>query len=176
MPSINDPLARQLLNARHIASFATENPDRTIHMVAVWFLFAGGPAHARTTPDDDNARIYLATSTRTRKARNIEANPKVTLMIDSRDAASSCGITIYGNAQMLSGEASRHWNEQVHRKYLSAGALHDPKVGPVFAAFDDLTIEITPRSIIAWDMREMDRQAFSGSFEKNPDYLLPVAP
>lgn len=176
MASINDPLAQQLLNGRFIASFATENPDRTIHIVAVWFLFAGGPAHARTTPDDDNARIYVATSTRTRKARNIEANPKVTLMIDSRDVAASRGITIYGAAQMLSGEASRHWNEQVHRKYLSAAALTDPKVGPVFAAWDDLTIEITPRSIIAWDLRDADRQVFGGSLEKNPDYLLPVTP
>jgi len=176
MASINDALAQRLLNGRYIASLGTENPDHTIHMVSVWFLFAGGPAHARTTPDDDNARIYVATSTRTRKARNVEANPRVTLMIDSRDVASSCGITIYGAAQMLTGEASRHWNEQVHRKYLSAAALSDPKVGPVFAAADDITLEITPRSIISWDMRDYDRQVFGGAFEKNPDYLLPVTP
>ena len=176
MPTLSDPLVQQLLNERRIASLASENPDRNIHLVAVWFLFAGGPRHSAPSPDDDNARIYIATSTRTRKARNIESNPKVSLMIDSRDVSSSCGITIYGAAQMLTGEASRHWNEQVHRKYMSAAAITDPKVGPVFAAADDITIEITPRSVISWDMRDYDRQVFSNSFGKNPDYLLPVTP
>lgn len=172
MPSLADPLVQQLLNGRHVASLATENSDASIHMVAVWFLFAGGPEAASV--DNDNARIYVATASRTRKARNLESTHKISLMIDSRDAAASRGVTIYGAGQMLTGEASRHWNQQIHRKYLSAAALADPKVGPVFSAFDDVTIEITPRSMITWDMRELDRQFFGSSFENNPAYLLPL--
>ena len=82
-------------------------------------------------------------------------------MIDARDPAASYGITIAGTAQ-------------IHRKYLSETALADASVGPVFAAWDDVTIQITPVSVIAWDMREADRQFFGGVLGGNPAYLLPL--
>jgi hypothetical protein len=47
-------------------------------------------------------------------------------------------------------------------------------VGPVFAGWDDVTIQITPTSVIAWDMRQADRQFFGGALESNPGYLLPL--
>jgi PPOX class probable F420-dependent enzyme len=159
MASLSDALVRQLLEGRYIASFATENPDGSIHVVAVWYWF-------------DGTRIYVATSTRTKKARNLQANPKASVMIDSRDPASSFGATIMGSAKTLTGEESRRKNEKVHAKYMSAAALSDPRVGPVFAGWDDVTVEITPVSVIIWDMRVADQQVFGGAFEKNPTYLL----
>jgi len=159
MASLSDALVRRLLDGRYIASIATENPNGTLHMVAVWYWF-------------DGSNIYVATSTRTRKARNLQANPKVSVMIDSRDPAASFGVTITGNAKFLTGDLSHSLNERVHRKYLSEAALTDPKVGPVFAAWDDITIQINPTSVIAWDMRDADRAVFGGAFEKNPGYLL----
>ena len=150
-----------LVESRYIASLATKNPDGSTHMVAVWYWF-------------DGARIYIATSTRTRKARNLRSTPQISLMIDSRDPAASCGINIVGAAQFLTGEVSREWNGRVYAKYLSDAALADPRVGPVFASWDDVTIQITPTSVIAWDMREADRQVFGSAFESNPTYLLPL--
>ena len=47
-------------------------------------------------------------------------------------------------------------------------------MGPVFAAWDDVTIQIAPASVIAWDMREADRQFFGGVLGGNPAYLLPL--
>jgi hypothetical protein len=44
----------------------------------------------------------------------------------------------------------------------------------VFAAWDDVTIRIAPASVIAWDMREADRQFFGGVLGSNPAYLLPL--
>jgi PPOX class probable F420-dependent enzyme len=163
MASLTDALARQLLDGRHIASFATENPDGSIHMVAVWYWF-------------DGTNVFVATSSRSRKARNLQSNPKVSLMIDARDPAASYGITIAGIAQILTTDLSRKVNAEIHRKYLSAAAFADSRVGPVFAAWDDVTIQITPASVIAWDMREADRQFFGGALEKNPGYLLPLQP
>jgi PPOX class probable F420-dependent enzyme len=160
MASLADALVRQLLSGRFIASLATENPDGSIHMVAVWFWF-------------DGSHVFVATSSRSRKARNLQSNPRLSLMIDSRDPAASCGITIAGTAQILTGDSSRQKNAEIHRKYLSAAALADPRVGPVFAGWDDLTIQITPASVIAWDMRVADRQFFGGAIEANPAYLLP---
>ena len=148
MASLADVLVRQLLDGRHIASLATENPDSSIHMVAVWYWF-------------DGTHVYVATSSRSRKARNLQSKPKVSLMIDARDPAASYGITIAGTAQ-------------IHRKHLSEAALSDARVGPVFAAWDDVTIQIAPASVIAWDMREADRQFFGGVLGGNPAYLLPL--
>src|SRR5882672_1469408 len=158
MATLSDDVVGQLLTARHIAALATHNPDGSIHVVSVWYWF-------------DGAQIYVATSTRTRKARNLQSNPNISIMIDARDPAASYGINIAGTAQILTGDSARNRNEQVHSKYLSVSALADPKVGPVFAGWDDVTIQITPISIVAWDMREADRQVFGGSFEKNPGYL-----
>jgi len=162
MASLNDPIVRQLLEGRYIATLASHNPDGSIHMVAVWHWF-------------DGAKVYVATSSRSRKARNIQARSSVSVTIDSRDPVASCGLTIAGTAQILSGSAAAKIREQVHRKYLSETALADPKIGPVFAAVDDIVIDITPASVIAWDMRFVDRQFFGGAIEKNPSYLLPLA-
>jgi nitroimidazol reductase NimA-like FMN-containing flavoprotein (pyridoxamine 5'-phosphate oxidase superfamily) len=130
-------------------------------MVAVWYWF-------------DGAHVFVATSSRSRKARNLQSNPKISLMIDARDPAASCGIPIAGTAQILTAEASRKSNAEIHRKYLSEAALADATVGPVFAGWDDVTIQIAPASVIAWDMREADRQFFGGVLGSNPAYLLPL--
>ena len=161
MASLDDAIVRQLLEGRFIATLATRNPDNSIHMVAVWYWF-------------DGTSVFVATSSRSRKARNLQASPKVSLMIDSRDPAASFGATIIGTARILSGDSSKKVNSQVHSKYLSEAALADSRVGPVFAAWDDITVQISPISVISWDMREADRQAFGGAFESNPTYLLPL--
>jgi PPOX class probable F420-dependent enzyme len=161
MASLQDALVQQLLKGRYIASLATQRPDGSLHMVAVWYWF-------------DGTHIFIATASRSRKARNLTANARAALMIDSRDPAASCGVTISGTVETLSGEASRQPNARVHEKYMSGAALADPKVGPVFAVWDDLTLRLTPASVITWDMRVADQQAFGGAFAANPGYLLPL--
>jgi PPOX class probable F420-dependent enzyme len=161
MASLSDAKVKQLLESRHIASFATHNPSGSIHIIAVWFWF-------------DGTDIYVATASRSRKARNLQANRQVSLMVDSRDPAASYGVTITGSAQVLRGEPSHRCNTEIHRKYLSEAALADPKVGPVFSAWDDITVRIVPTSVIVWDMREADEHVFGGSFKNNPTYLLPL--
>ena len=162
MASTSDALVRELLDGRYIASLATANPDGSIHVVSVWYHFDGN-------------HINVATSSRSRKARNLHAQPKASIMIDARDPLASRGVNITGSVRILSAEDSLNCNLQVHRKYLSAPALADPKVGNVFAAWDDITLQITPVSVTSWDMRDVDRQVLGGSFQQNPAYLLPLA-
>ena len=161
MASLNDALVQQFLKGRYVAALATQSPDGSIHMVAVWYWF-------------DGTHIFIATSSRSRKARNLQAQATVSLMIDSRDPAASCGVTIIGVAETLTGEATREPNARIHERYMSAAAIADPKVGPVFALWDDVTIRITPQSVITWDMRVADQQVFGGAFARNPTYLLPL--
>jgi PPOX class probable F420-dependent enzyme len=162
MASTSDALVRELLDGRYIASLATTNPDGSIHVVAVWYHFDGN-------------HINVATSSRSRKARNLPAHPKASIMIDARDPLASRGVNVAGVVQILKKQDSLNCNLQVHRKYLSAPALADPRVGSVFAAWDDITLQITPTSVIYWDMRDVDRQVLGGAFQQNPEYLLPLA-
>jgi general stress protein 26 len=161
MASLTDTLVKQLLEGRYIAALATQNPDSSIHVVAVWYWF-------------DGAHAFVATSARSRKVRNLQSKQTVSLMIDARDPAAIRGVNLVGVARVLTGDAAKKPITEIHRKYLSEAALADPRVGPVFAAMDDAAIEIKPVSVITWDGRDTDRQFFGGAMQSNPTYRLPL--
>ena len=97
MAQISDASVQELLAGRYIATLATGNADGSIHMVAVWYYF-------------DGEAIYVATSGRSRKAQNLQRSSRTSLMIDCRNPAGQRGITIAGDAQLLSGPPSSDWN------------------------------------------------------------------
>jgi PPOX class probable F420-dependent enzyme len=160
MAAISDPLVQTLLNGRYIATLATHNGDGSAHLTAVWYRF-------------DGSNIYVATSTRTRKLRNVQERPRASLMIDSRDPRASFGATITADVTILEGEAAHATNLNIHQRYLTEKALADSRVGPVFAGFDDVTLQLRPTSVFAWDMRVIDRMFLAGAMAENPDYFLP---
>lgn len=161
MVDTSSPLVRELLNDRRVACLATENAEGFIHLTAVWYLF-------------DGSHLYVATSSGTAKARNLRERPKASLMVDIRDTVGARGVTAMGRAEVLTGEESLKWNRAIHERYLSEEALKDPRIGPVFAQWDDITIRLKPARFVAWDMRETDKQAFGGAFAARPDYMLPL--
>ena len=156
-----DPKFQDLLRGRHIATLGTENENGSIHLTAVWYLFEDG-------------NLFIATSSRTRKARNVAARAKASLMVDARKPGTERGVTAAGSVQLISGERSREINWRLHSRYLSAAAMADPHVGPVFAAFDDVTIQLRPLAWTTWDMAELDAQALGGRLGRTPEYTLPL--
>jgi PPOX class probable F420-dependent enzyme len=156
-----DPTMQELLRGRYIAALATENADGTIHLTAVWYVF-------------ENGNLFIATSSKSRKARNIAARAKASLMVDVRQPGAERGVNASGRAELVSGEQSKEINRRIHHRYLSAAAMADPQIEPVFASFDDVTIRITPTSWTAWDMAVLDAQAFGGKLGRTPGYLLPL--
>jgi nitroimidazol reductase NimA-like FMN-containing flavoprotein (pyridoxamine 5'-phosphate oxidase superfamily) len=156
-----DPTFQELLRGRYIAAVGTENADRTIHLTAVWYLF-------------DDGDLFVATSSKSRKARNIAARAKASLMVDLRKPGAERGVSGAGKAELISGEQSEEINRRIHSRYMSVAAMSDPHVGPVFASFDDVTIRITPSTWTAWDMAMLDTQAFEGRLGGTPGYLLPL--
>ena len=160
VPTIDGP-SRELLLGRHIAALGSANPDGTIHVTAVWYLF-----------EDDC--LYVATSAKTRQARNVRARPMATLMVDTRTPGTERGITASGDVELLSGRAAEALNLRIHARYLSPAALADVNVGPLFAASDDVTIKLTPRSLLIWDMAAVDAQAFGGRLGSMPGCFLPL--
>ena len=95
-------------------------------------------------------------------------------MVDSRKPGAERGVTAAGRVEMISGDQSQEINRRIHSRYLSAAAMADPHIGPVFASFDDVTIRLTPESWITWDMAALDAQAFGGRLGGTPGYLLPT--
>ncbi len=156
-----DPSFQELLRGRYIATLGTEKADGSIHLTAVWYLFESGS-------------LYVATSSRTQKARNVAARPKASLMVDARKPGAERGVTAAGKVEVISGSQSQEINRRIHSRYLSAAAMSDPEIGPVFASFDDVTIRLTPVSWITWDMAVLDAQAFGGKLGRTPGYLLPL--
>lgn len=156
-----DPTNREFLQGLHIAAIATENADGTIHLTAVWYLFEDG-------------HLFVATSSKTKKCRNVAARPQASLMVDARTPGRERGVTAAGTVELISGRQSQEINRRIHARYLSAAALSDPHVGPVFASFDDVTIRLRPASWITWDMSALDAQAFGGRLGGTPGYMLPL--
>jgi predicted pyridoxine 5'-phosphate oxidase superfamily flavin-nucleotide-binding protein len=152
--------AEEILAGRFIASLGTANEDGSIHLTAVWYLYDGGC-------------LYVATSSRTRKARNVAARPKASLMVDSRNPASERGLVALCTVDVIAGESSREINARIHGRYMSKAALADPRAGGTMAALDDITLKLTPTGWYAWDMREFDAAVFGGTM-KTPGYLLPL--
>jgi PPOX class probable F420-dependent enzyme len=156
-----DPAFEALLQGRHIATLGTKNQGGTIHLTAVWYAFEDGS-------------FYVATSGKSRKARNIAAQPTASLMVDLRKPGAERGVSAAGHAELISGEPSRRLNRRIHARYMSAAAISDPQVGPVFELFDDVTICIIAASWTTWDMKVLDAQAFGGRLGGTGGYLLPL--
>lgn len=152
--------AEEILAGRFIASFGTQNEDGSIHLTAVWYLFDGGC-------------LYVATSSRTRKARNVAARPRASLMVDIRKPASEQGLVAVCAVDVVAGESSKEINARIHKRYMSEAALADPRAGGTMAAMDDITLRLTPTCWYAWDMRMLDDAVFGGTM-KTPGYLLPL--
>jgi nitroimidazol reductase NimA-like FMN-containing flavoprotein (pyridoxamine 5'-phosphate oxidase superfamily) len=156
-----DATSQDLLAKRYIATLATENSDGSLHLTAGWYLY-------------ENRKLFMATSSKSRKVRNLQARPKASLMIDVRRPGQERGVTAAGNIELISGERSQETNRRIHSRYMSPAAIADQAIGPVFEIFDDVTICLTPVSWTAWNMAVLDAQAFGGRLCGTPGYLLPL--
>jgi PPOX class probable F420-dependent enzyme len=152
--------AEELLSRRSIGSLGTENDDGSIHLTAIWYRFEAG-------------LLYVATYSRSRKARNVAARPKASLMVDIRKPGSERGLVAICRADVVAGESSKEINSRIHQRYMSGAALADPRAGGTMAAMDDITLRLTPTAWYAWDMRTLDEAVFAGTM-KTPGYLLPL--
>lgn len=125
---------REFLAAQPFATVATCNPDGTIHCVPVWYLF-------------DQGRLFVATWSGSRKARNAAAGGPVTVIVDDRDTA--VWVAAVGTAEVLRGPASARINDRLRRRYMTDAGIE--ALGPLLEQAEDATIAVTPRRWKAWD-------------------------
>jgi PPOX class probable F420-dependent enzyme len=149
-----------LLDSRLIATLATLNADGTPHVVPMWFLWEG-------------QRVLIPTSQRTRKLKNLERDPRATVMLDdSRGGFDLRGVTLVGRAEIVRGPEALELNHRIHLKYVTERGLGLDPVGR-YLATDDVTIRFEPTRASSWDLRNTEQGRAlleTGEFER----LLPV--
>lgn len=135
-----DPLVRELLGARLVASLATLEPDGAVHLVAIWFALVG-------------EEVLLATGSASRKVANLERDPRATLLVhDSRPGAEVCGACIQGRVEIVRGAEAEPLVAAVHGRYLEETAAEDAEVAAFFAS-DDVALRLRIESAWTWDER-----------------------
>jgi PPOX class probable F420-dependent enzyme len=138
-----DPLVRELLALRLVSVLATLEPDGSVHAVPMWF------AH------EDEA-ILLATGSRSRKVRDLERDPRATLVVhDSRPGFEVCGASICGTVEIVRGARAESLVDVVHRRYVSPEGERLPGAA-AFLASDDAALRLTPSTAVTWDERGSD--------------------
>lgn len=107
----------------------------------MWFLWDGGA-------------VLFPTSGATRKARNLERNPRATVMIDdSRGGLDLRGITLTGRATILRGEEAVGLNRRIHLKYLTERG-RELDVVDRYLSTDDVTIRFEPERVSSWNLAD----------------------
>jgi PPOX class probable F420-dependent enzyme len=138
--ALADGLAREILDSRLIANLATFNSDGSIHLVGMWFLW-------------DGEALLIPTNRQTRKARNVERDPRATVMIDdSKGGFDLRGVTLVCEADLVDAPASRELNRRVHLKYVTESGLELDAVKR-YLATDDVTVRLRPTKVSSWDLR-----------------------
>ncbi len=138
---LRDELVGRLLRARLIANLATLDPDGSPHVVGMWFLW-------------EDERLLLPTNRRTRKAKNVARDPRVTVMIDdSRGGLDLRGVTLVGRAELVDGPAALELNRRIHLRYVTERG-RDLEPVDSYLSTDDVTIAVTPLRVSSWDLRK----------------------
>ena len=154
MSTLSDSM-RDILEARRYAALATHNDDGSIHTTPIWYLF-------------ENGKFYVGSPSSSRKARNAAARPSATIMVDIRQPGSERWIYASGRVETLSGDDSREINSKILRRYLTEEAINDSRIGPAFAASDDITLCLIPETWRSWSAKDVDEQFFGGLLTSDP--------
>jgi PPOX class probable F420-dependent enzyme len=160
MPELSDDV-RALLEGRRYATLATYDRDDTIYLTPVWFLF-------------DGTGFYFGTSSASRKVENLRRKALASVVVDARRPGSECWVSASGTADILTGDEALAINASIRRRYLTQDAIDDARIGPVFAAGDDVTIRLTPTGWRSWTVRSLDERV-GGVLGRTPErWFLPV--
>lgn len=125
---------RSVLERRLYAVLATQNDDATPHLAPVMFLF-------------DGERILIETGAATRKARNVAARHRGTVLVQTPEAAWVLGA---GPATVVGGSVAAHHRERIRAKYLTARGQE--ACGEFLDEMDDVVVAVEPTRWLSWDL------------------------
>jgi general stress protein 26 len=145
LPLADDELD-ELLHTADIARLATHNEDGSIHCAPLWFRYRA-------------PELLIGTRAGSRKLRNIERDPRVTVLVGVTSPA-PIGAVVYGTAcidRSADAVGERVW---ICSKYVGEGA--ESYVGGFPSDWDLVTIHVTPHEVVTFDYRECAQQGDGG--------------
>jgi PPOX class probable F420-dependent enzyme len=119
------------LETRVNAVLGTLNPDGSIHLAFMLFLF-------------QNGNLYFERSSSTAKARNVAARPTASFAVEAKGFMAMA----QGTARLIDGAEAAAVNERLRAKYPTPGAA--ATVGRAWSRIDDVGIELTPTRWRSW--------------------------
>ena len=126
---------REFLGLRLIATLGTYNDDGSILLTPIWYIFEAG-------------RLFVGTSRGSRKARNVVARPRATLVVDQRAQGGNRWVSAAGTAEVIGGEPARTINARIRERYLTPAG--EEAYGQVLAVADDVVIGLSPARWRSW--------------------------
>lgn len=132
------------------AVVGTLNPDGTIHLAFVLFLW-------------ENEKFYFETSSMTKKARNLKRSPTASFAIDPPGFMAMAE----GEGRVITGDEAHRINSKIRSKYLTDAAVET--VGGAWGAIDDCSIEITPRRWRSWSSSALTELSAQAAGDLPPD-------
>ncbi len=124
----------------------TINPERKSHVVPLWFVILNGD-------------IYITTTKRTKKAKNILANNNISLLFDQGeelDLGKLWGIVIEGKAEEVTYKANiKRFHEAWGKKYFGQNYLDHPGYQQLSNTPDRIVFKIKQEKIASWDYSKM---------------------
>lgn len=135
MPPLTEEEVVSLLEAATIARLATRNPDGTIHIVPLLFKYVDGA-------------ILLGTQAISRKVKNIERDPNVTVLVDIEEMPAK-GAMIYGTATLDTSDLLAERVEIFDRTMPPEASQGLANV--LAAQFEPAVIRVVPKKIVSWD-------------------------
>jgi PPOX class probable F420-dependent enzyme len=127
---------RAFLGERRYAVLATHDPDGGIHLTPIWFLF-------------EEDRFHFASSSRSRKVKNVERSPSASVVVDARDPGRDRWVSASGTVEILRDGEAQMINARIRRRYLVPEALDGP-IEAELAASDDVTLRLAPTAWRSW--------------------------
>jgi PPOX class probable F420-dependent enzyme len=127
---------RSFLGERRYAVLATHDPDGGIHLTPIWFLF-------------ENDCFYFASSSGSRKVKNIERSFSASVVVDAREAGRERWVSASGPVEILRDDKAQSINARIRRRYLAPTARDGP-IEAALAASDDVTLTLAPQAWRSW--------------------------
>lgn len=149
---LSDSELRDFLDSSHTLQVASIGPDGRPHLVPMWFAV------------DAEQRVVFTTYRSSQKVRNIERDPRVTLLVEDGAVYDELrGVMIEGEAELLDDDdATREVMRLVGAKYYQGG--------PSSAADDEgararpdrrravpkrIAVRVRPSTVASWDHRKL---------------------
>jgi hypothetical protein len=94
-------------------------------------------------------RFYFASSSGSRKVKNVEQNFSASVVVDARESGRERWVSASGLVEILRDSEAQSIKARIRRRYLAPKALDGP-IEAALRASDDVTLRLTPTGWRSW--------------------------